>query len=377
MGAQQESLPPPKKIVAPTVAQINAEFVTQLANKFWAPHVKKKLPFDSKVIEDVYGKEIVRSKLQPDPPLPALEQGQAAAEEQALCPSHGPQWCAEMPSNDRGYELTRKHSLVGEQAEEGFAIRKIMLLEFSQYLENYLWMNYSSEVSSKAYLMSICCMVNEKFRENVPAWETFKRKPEHFPFFFKCVLEASLAENDSEFSLQEQTILLLFLDHCFNSLEVDLIRAQVQQLISLPMWMGLQPARLELELKKTPKLRKFWNLIKKTDEKMDENTRLQAHKERLFLSQLIQKFISVLKSIPISGSLSMDKVHYCERFIELMIDLEPGYWKPNWHLPGGQLQLRGQRLLMLADSVVYKGSLLNVEVYVKETVTSSGSEPKI
>nr|XP_060615841.1 RNA helicase aquarius isoform X2 [Anolis sagrei ordinatus] len=258
-------LPPPKKIVAPTVSQINAEFVTQLANKYWAPHVKKKLPFESKVIEDVYGKEIVRSK---------------------------------------------------------FAIRKIMLLEFSQYLENYLWMNYSPEVSSKAYLMSICCMVNEKFRENVPAWETFKKKPEHFPFFFKRVLGASLAENDNEFSLQEQTILLLFLDHCFNSLEVDLIRGQVQQLISLPMWMGLQPARLELELKKTPKLRKFWNLIKKNDAKMDENARAQAYQERRFLSQLIQKFISVLKSIPLSGPLSMDKVHYCERFIELMIDLE-------------------------------------------------------
>ncbi|KFP16192.1 Intron-binding protein aquarius, partial [Egretta garzetta] len=237
----------------------------QLANKYWAPHVKKKLSFDSKVIEDVYTKEIVRSK---------------------------------------------------------FAIRKIMLLEFSQYLENYLWINYSPEVSSKAYLMSICCMVNEKFRENVPAWETFKKKPEHFPFFFKCVLEASLVENDSEYSLHEQTVLLLFLDHCFNSLEVDLIRGQVQQLISLPMWMALQPKRLEQELKKTPKLRKFWNLIKKNDEKMDEESRMRAYQERRFLSQLIQKFISVLKSIPVSGPISMDKVHYCERFIELMLDLE-------------------------------------------------------
>ncbi|KAM6460193.1 RNA helicase aquarius [Liasis olivaceus] len=262
---QPESLPPPKKIVAPTVSQINAEFVTQLANKYWAPHVKKKLPFETKVIEDVYEKEIVRSK---------------------------------------------------------FAIRKIMLLEFSQYLENYLWVNYAPELSSKAYLMSICCMVNEKFRENVPAWETFKKKPEHFPFFFKRVLAASLTENDSEITLQEQTILLLFLDHCFNSLEVDLIRGQIQQLISLPMWMGLQPARLELELKKTPKLRKFWNLIKKNDEKMDENTRIQTYQERKFLSQLIQKFISVLKSIPISDTLCMDKVRYCERFIEFMIDLE-------------------------------------------------------
>lgn len=255
----------PKKIVAPTVSQINAEFVTQLACKYWAPHIKKKSPFDIKVIEEIYEKEIVKSR---------------------------------------------------------FAIRKIMLLEFSQYLENYLWMNYSPEVSSKAYLMSICCMVNEKFRENVPAWETFKKKPEHFPFFFKCILKAALAETDGEFSLHEQTVLLLFLDHCFNSLEVDLIRSQVQQLISLPMWMGLQPARLELELKKTPKLRKFWNLIKKNDEKMDPEAREHAYQERRFLSQLIQKFISVLKSIPLSEAVTMDKVHYCERFIELMIDLE-------------------------------------------------------
>uniref|UniRef100_A0A7M4FPY1 RNA helicase aquarius n=1 Tax=Crocodylus porosus TaxID=8502 RepID=A0A7M4FPY1_CROPO len=228
---------PAEKIVAPTVSQINAEFVTQLAHRYWAPHVQKSLFY-------------------------------------FLCFIYV-------------FFLLR------------FAIRKIMLLEFSQYLENYLWMNYSSEVSSKAYLMSICCMVNEKFRENVPAWETFKKKPEHFPYFFKCILKASLAEKESEFSLHEQTVLLLFLDHCFNSL-----------------------ARLEQELKKTPKLKKFWNLIKKNDEKMDEKTRIQAYQERRFLSQLIQKFLSVLKSIPVSGPVSMDQVHYCERFIELTIDLE-------------------------------------------------------
>ncbi|XP_064421049.1 RNA helicase aquarius [Latimeria chalumnae] len=254
-----------KKTFAPTVSQINAEFVTQLSNKYWAPHVKKKLSFDAKVIEDVYQKEVVKSK---------------------------------------------------------FAIRKIMLLEFSQYLENYLWVNYAPEASSDAYLMSICCMVNEKFRENVAAWETFEKKPEHFPYFFQCILTAALAEEDSSFSLREQTVLLLFLDHCFNSLEVDLIREQVQRLISLPMWTCLLLARLEQELKKTPKLRKFWNLIKKNDEKMSVAAREQANLERSFLSKLIQKFLTVLKSIPPSGQCSMDKVHYCERFIELMIDLE-------------------------------------------------------
>uniref|UniRef100_A0A665WPG2 Uncharacterized protein n=1 Tax=Echeneis naucrates TaxID=173247 RepID=A0A665WPG2_ECHNA len=237
----------------------------QLANKYWAPHAKNKLPFDPKVMEDVYEKEILQSK---------------------------------------------------------FAIRKIMLLEFSQYLENYLWVNYTPEVSSNAFLMSICCIVNEKFRENVPAWEVFKKEPTHFPFFFKCAMEAVLAGEEAGLTLREQTVLLVFLDHCFNSLEVDLIREQVQQLISLPMWMCILPSRLQHELKKVPKLQKFWNLIKKKYDKMDADAAEQAKKERTFLSALIKKFLAVLVSIPPSETVSMDKVHYCERFLELMIDLE-------------------------------------------------------
>uniref|UniRef100_A0AAX7TCD2 Aquarius intron-binding spliceosomal factor n=1 Tax=Astatotilapia calliptera TaxID=8154 RepID=A0AAX7TCD2_ASTCA len=233
-----------------------------MSNKYWAPHAKNKLPFDPKV-SYFYAHYIFR-----------------------------------------------------------FAIRKIMLLEFSQYLENYLWVNYTPEVSSNAYIMSICCIVNEKFRENVPAWEVFKKEPSHFPFFFKCVMEAVLADEQAGLTLKEQTVLLVFMDHCFNSLEVDLIREQVQQLISLPMWMCLLPSRLQHELKKVPKLQKFWNLIKKKSDKMDADTAEQAKKERTFLSALIKKFHGVLASIPPTGPVPMDQVHYCERFIELMIDLE-------------------------------------------------------
>ncbi|KAK6304572.1 hypothetical protein J4Q44_G00251580 [Coregonus suidteri] len=197
-----------------------------------------------------------------------------------------------------------------------------MLLEFSQYLENYLWVNYNPEVSSNAYLMSICCIVNEKFRENVPAWEVFKKKPSHFPYFFKCVMEAVLAGEEAGLTLKEQTVLLVFLDHCFNSLEVDLIREQVQQLISLPMWTCLLPSRLQHELKKVPKRQKFWNLIQRNFDKLDGKASEQAKMERTFLSELIKKFLGVLMSISPAGPVPMEKVHYCERFIELMIDLE-------------------------------------------------------
>lgn len=46
-----------------------------------------------------------------------------------------------------------------------------MMLEFSQYLENYLWPNYVTGEASHEHLMSIVVMLNEKFRERVPAWE--------------------------------------------------------------------------------------------------------------------------------------------------------------------------------------------------------------
>lgn len=54
---------------------------------------------------------------------------------------------------------------------DGYLLMNKFFKSFSQYLENYLWVNYTPQVSSNAYIMSICCIVNEKFRENVPAWE--------------------------------------------------------------------------------------------------------------------------------------------------------------------------------------------------------------
>jgi intron-binding protein aquarius len=35
------------------------------------------------------------------------------------------------------------------------------------------------------------------------------------------------------------TSLLLFLNHCFNSMEVEVLRMQVQRLVTLPMWTSL------------------------------------------------------------------------------------------------------------------------------------------
>ncbi len=253
----------PKGGVAPTVEQIQSDIITRLANQYWAPYSTiERLPFDPKIIEDVYKNELLGSK---------------------------------------------------------FSTKRVMLLEFSQYLENYLWPNFSAEKATQAHIMSIVCMVNEKFRERVPAWESFKSSLDKFPGFFWQMMELSLREDGIQH--REQTVLLIFLIHCFNSLEVDLIREQIQRLVSLPIWINILESRREEIFKHNLRYKKFWNAIKKSDKRATEDSKKKLEFERKFLARHIQKYMKVLSSIPETGTVPLDKVRYCERFIELMVDL--------------------------------------------------------
>lgn len=93
----------------PTVAQIKSDKLTLLANQYWSPHENEKhLPFNSDIIVEIYRTDII-----------------------------------------------------GASAR----LRNIILLEFSQYLENYLWPNFDASTSSFEHVMSIVFMCNEKFRK--------------------------------------------------------------------------------------------------------------------------------------------------------------------------------------------------------------------
>ncbi|KAJ2953282.1 hypothetical protein O0L34_g867 [Tuta absoluta] len=250
------------KLPQPTLAQINADRITQLANQYWSPQTKDNhLPYDASIVEQIYQTEILGNN---------------------------------------------------------FAVRRIMMLEFSQYLENYLWPHYS-EQATHAHMMSIIVMLNEKFRERVPAWQAFLKKPEHFPAFFEQVLRASVAEDHTSRNMREQTALLLFLNHCFGSMEVQLCRDQVKRLVSLSMWISLQEGRRNQEFKAVPKWRKYWRAIQKKDK---PELLEKLNWERRYLQRLMIKFMRILETIPETGDINLQTVRYCERFLELMIDLE-------------------------------------------------------
>ncbi|KAL1189008.1 hypothetical protein V5N11_016905 [Cardamine amara subsp. amara] len=60
-----------------------------------------------------------------------------------------------------------------------------MILEVSQYLENYLWPNFDPETATFEHVMSMILMINEKFRENVAAWICFHDRDEVVVFSFE------------------------------------------------------------------------------------------------------------------------------------------------------------------------------------------------
>lgn len=260
---EEAASPKQKSKAGITIAQIKSDKLTLLADQYWSPHTTKDhLPYNSDIIADIYNNEI-----------------------------------------------NRKDSM-----------RNIMMLEFSQYLENYLWPNFDPEQSTREHVMSIVAMSNEKFRERVDAWSIYKKNSKHFAAFFQRVLTACLGplKVPSEVP-REQTALVLFLNHCFNSMEVELCRDQTKKLVSLGMWVCLQPKRRDAELAAAPQWKKFWKkLMKKEKPELKE----QHDFERHFLQRLMVKFMGILESIPAQGPVDPETVRYCERFLELLIDLE-------------------------------------------------------
>uniref|UniRef100_A0A0K0D9B0 Intron-binding protein aquarius n=1 Tax=Angiostrongylus cantonensis TaxID=6313 RepID=A0A0K0D9B0_ANGCA len=204
-----------------------------------------------------------------------------------------------------------------------FNPRKIIMLEFSQYLECYLWPNYT-EKASTAHVLSIVVMLNEKFRERIDAWQCFVNKPEHFASFIHRVLELSLDENDR--SNAEQCAIVTFLVNSFNSVEVDIVREQMNKLTHMSIWMNVLPSQRDDLIAGSKKLRKYWaklsQKIAAEDAEDSKESRL-AKFQRNYLWNLIARFKRTLDRVDDdSKEVDIEDIRYCERFIELVIDLE-------------------------------------------------------
>ncbi|XP_031379530.1 RNA helicase aquarius isoform X2 [Punica granatum] len=218
-------------------------------------------------------------------------------------------------------------------------LQRVMILEVSQYLENYLWPNFDPEAATFEHVMSMIIMINEKFRENVAAWICFYDRKDVFKGFLERVLRL---KEGRKLSIAEKTNYLVFMINAFQSLEDEIVSETVLRLGSLLSWHSLSYGRFQMELCLNPDLIKKWKrMIKreakdasKRGEAFDPSTKLEVK----FLRNLMEEFLEVLDHnvFPRQHYVDEDGQHiesdglgeaddasvlYCERFIEFLIDL--------------------------------------------------------
>ncbi|KAL5700077.1 hypothetical protein ACHQM5_025575 [Ranunculus cassubicifolius] len=224
--------------------------------------------------------------------------------------------------------------------EKTVPLHRVMMLEVSQYLENYLWPNFHPENASFEHIMSIILIVNEKFRENVGPWMCFHDRKDVFKEFLERVVH--LKEQGRALSIAEKTNYLLFMINVFQSLEDEIVSGTVLKLASLKSWNCLSAGRFKMEMCLNPNLIKKWKKMmkkeakeaKKRGEFFEPSNKLEVN----FLKNLIEEFIEILDSEVFShkqpdhvddgldesfGSKHINDacVLYCERFMEFLIDL--------------------------------------------------------
>ncbi|KAJ7534618.1 hypothetical protein O6H91_13G103100 [Diphasiastrum complanatum] len=250
---------------------------------------------------------------------------------------------ARPPFNPGLVDEIYRTELTATEGSHSVPLERVAVLEISQYLEKYLWPNFDAESATFEHVMSIVLMVNEKFRDNVPAWRCFHDREDVFPSFFKRVLD--IKNEDCTLTLKERTNYLLFMIHCFQSLEDKMVRSPVLRLVNLPLWQALSPGRLKMELFLHQQLRDHWKRFLKREARSSKaagavgkfNQKLEAK----FIPALFKEFLSILDATVrvahengglsaetndplkegIPSSVDASALLYCERFVEFLIDL--------------------------------------------------------
>ncbi|KAG8097336.1 hypothetical protein GUJ93_ZPchr0013g35702 [Zizania palustris] len=143
---------------------------------------------------------------------------------------------------------------------------------------------------------------------------------------------------DRDLNMAEKTNYLLFMINAFQSLEDELVRETILQLVSLKLWHTLSFGRLQMELCLNPELIKKWTKIKRREaKKAGQTCDASEMLENKFLKNLIEEFLEILDSkviLPcqyggdvsvlnesLSGQVDDSCVLYCERFMEFLIDM--------------------------------------------------------
>ncbi|KAJ5675733.1 hypothetical protein N7462_008630 [Penicillium macrosclerotiorum] len=198
---------------------------------------------------------------------------------------------------------------------EGFSSRSLLILENLNVLEKFLWPTYTEDASNHHVLL-IASVVSVKYREHLPIWDIFSDRGDDFSSLFHRILSMSL---DPSLPTHSRMSIISFIIGAFQSLENVLIRKECAPLVSISIWhnLGSEDAR-ERVVAKSPTLKKAWRAAGKRYDAGDEATKAKMRFERSWLYTMLLDFLKKLNS---PEKEQTDCLLYCERFLELLIDL--------------------------------------------------------
>ena len=212
-----------------------------------------------------------------------------------------------------------ENEIWGHLEDEDFPYFSLVLLEQLQALERYLWPGYNEDASNHHVLL-LALLVNVKRQERLPVWPLFAERPDEFSSFFRRVLSLSI---DKSLQTKLRTHLLTFIVGAFQSLDSGLVRKECAPLVSIRIWHNLhsEVAR-ELHVAKSLQLQKAWRAAGRKYENADAEGQATLRFETSWLYTLLLDFLDKLYEAEPSADQKQGNVHYCERFLELLCDLQ-------------------------------------------------------
>ncbi|KII74383.1 Intron-binding protein aquarius [Thelohanellus kitauei] len=200
-----------------------------------------------------------------------------------------------------------------------FERRQVMILEFTRYLENYLWRFFNSETESIEHVLSIILVINEKYRSKISPWECLVNNDTFADHLF--ILIYRMAFNET-ITFRERCHIVEFFTNCINSLEVDLIRKQLQDIVSISSWTCLLPNRLDYELGQNKIYKKLYAKHTAKVKKLKNKERETYMLKSTFLSNFIKYFLDIMDQDPDNIIEDTSKKSFVHFFMFLLIELE-------------------------------------------------------
>ncbi|KAF2097522.1 hypothetical protein NA57DRAFT_41462 [Rhizodiscina lignyota] len=210
-----------------------------------------------------------------------------------------------------------KSELWDSLEKDGFSYGSLLILENLQVLEKYLWPGFSEEASNY-HILLVAIFVNVKRREGLPAWDLFGDRPDEFSYFFRRILNLIL---DQSLPQNIRIHLISFIVGAFQSLDIGLVRKELAPLVSISIWHNLHSERVrEAKLEANQVLKRAWRASGRRFDAADDETKSRQLFERSWLFTLLLEFLDKVYDTSKEGA--AERVLFCERLLELLIDLQ-------------------------------------------------------